>query len=135
MWPNVSRERLVELVRGWAEAHGHDAIVVFDGRAPEAAEDVVGSGEETADDWLTREAARLDRSAREDRLVVVDEVLERRHRLGDRGRRRPVQHDPHRSLVVVLDDEDDRAREVRIEQRRRRDQELAAERFLWIHAP
>jgi len=59
-WPNVSRERLVELARGWAAAHEHELVVVFDGHAPENADDVVGSGAETADEWLTREAAGLD---------------------------------------------------------------------------
>jgi hypothetical protein len=59
-WPNVSRERLVELARRWAAAHGHDVLVVFDGQAPEEADDVVGSGDESADEWLIREAARLD---------------------------------------------------------------------------
>ena len=52
-WPNLSKEDLVELVRRWAEAEGLDALVVFDGSAPEGA---VGSGRETADDWLAREA-------------------------------------------------------------------------------
>ena len=60
-WPNVSRERLVELVRKWGAANGHDVMVVFDGQAPEEAEDVVGSGSETADEWLIREAGRFDR--------------------------------------------------------------------------
>ena len=59
-WPNVSRERLVELVREWGAANGHDVLVVFDGSAPEDAEDVVGSGAETADEWLIRETAQLD---------------------------------------------------------------------------
>ena len=59
-WPNVSGERLVELVREWGAANGHDVLVVFDGPAPEKADDVVGSGSETADEWLIREAAQLD---------------------------------------------------------------------------
>ena len=59
-WPNVSRERLVELARGWAAAQGHEVVVVFDGAAPVEADDVVGSGAESADEWLTREADRLD---------------------------------------------------------------------------
>jgi rRNA-processing protein FCF1 len=32
-------------------------LVVFDGRAPVEAEDVVGTGREIADDWIAREAA------------------------------------------------------------------------------
>jgi predicted RNA-binding protein with PIN domain len=59
-WPNVSQERLVELAREWAAAKGHEVVVVFDGRAPEEADDVVGSGEETADEWVIREAGRLE---------------------------------------------------------------------------
>jgi hypothetical protein len=59
-WPNVSRERLIELARRWAAAHGHDVVVVFDGSAPVEADDVVGSGAETADDWLARDTQDLD---------------------------------------------------------------------------
>jgi predicted RNA-binding protein with PIN domain len=73
-WPNVSPERLVELAREWAAAHGHQVLVVFDGRAPEEAEDVVGSGAETADEWIVREAARLD----DFWLVTSDRELRRR---------------------------------------------------------
>ena len=32
---------------------------MFDGRAPVVADDVVGTGAESADDWLAREAARF----------------------------------------------------------------------------
>ncbi len=32
-------------------------LVVFDGRAPVEAEDVVGTGSEIADDWIAREAS------------------------------------------------------------------------------
>jgi rRNA-processing protein FCF1 len=46
----------VELVRDWAERHDVRALVVFDGRAPVEAEDVVGTGREIADDWIAREA-------------------------------------------------------------------------------
>jgi hypothetical protein len=34
-------------------------LVVFDGRAPVDAEDVVGTGREIADDWIAREAPLL----------------------------------------------------------------------------
>ena len=73
-WPNVTRERLVELARLWAGAHGHDVVVVFDGSAPEEADDVVGSGAETADDWLARETQDLDGFW----LVTSDRELRRR---------------------------------------------------------
>jgi rRNA-processing protein FCF1 len=46
----------VELVREWAERHDVRPLVVFDGRAPVEAEDVVGTGREIADDWIAREA-------------------------------------------------------------------------------
>jgi hypothetical protein len=60
MWPNVSRERLLELSRQWAAENGHELVVVYDGQAPEEAPDAVGSGPETADDWLIRETAGVD---------------------------------------------------------------------------
>jgi hypothetical protein len=80
-WPNVSRERLVELARGWAENGGHELVVVFDGGAPEEADDVVGSGSETADEWLVREAVGRDGFW----LVTSDREL--RRRVGDRAAR------------------------------------------------
>jgi hypothetical protein len=54
-WPNLSDEELVERVRDWAERNGHEAIVVFDGTAPDGA---IGSGAESADDWLIREVPK-----------------------------------------------------------------------------
>jgi predicted RNA-binding protein with PIN domain len=61
LWPNLSPERLVDLVARWAEAEGVEAIAVFDGPAPEPVEgvQVVGTGAESADDWITRRAAEL----------------------------------------------------------------------------
>jgi rRNA-processing protein FCF1 len=49
----------VDLVREWAKRNGLRPLVVFDGRAPVEAEDVVGTGRETADDWIAREASGL----------------------------------------------------------------------------
>jgi hypothetical protein len=49
----------VELVRAWAAENGTSALLVFDGRAPVEAADVVGTGTESADDWIAREAGRL----------------------------------------------------------------------------
>jgi hypothetical protein len=57
LWPNIGSERLVELVREWAARHDVRPLVVFDGRAPFEADDVVGTGREIADDWIAREAA------------------------------------------------------------------------------
>ena len=51
-WPNVPEEELVRRAQEWAERHGHDVVLVFDGEAPAGA---VGSGPESADDWLIRE--------------------------------------------------------------------------------
>ena len=61
LWPNLSPERLVELLARWAEAEGVEAIAVFDGPAPDgvAGIEVVGTGAESADDWITRRAAEL----------------------------------------------------------------------------
>ena len=83
-WPNIGREELVYRVAAWADEHGHDPLIVFDGRAPEGA---VGSGEETADDWIARRAAELagrgepywlvtsDRGLRERAAAAADRVL------------------------------------------------------------
>ena len=66
-WPNVPEDELVERTRAWAERHWRRAVLVFDGTAPggvvgtrELDETVtlVGSGGETADEWLIREAPR-----------------------------------------------------------------------------
>jgi hypothetical protein len=55
-WPNLSREELVDRVRAWAEEHGFDHLIVFDGPSPEQAPDLV-AGIPTADDWLAAHAA------------------------------------------------------------------------------
>jgi hypothetical protein len=51
-WPNLSDEELVRRVEAWAARNGHEAVIVFDGEAPAGA---IGSGQESADDWLIRE--------------------------------------------------------------------------------
>ncbi len=56
LWPNIPSERLVELVRDWAKQHDLQPLVVFDGRAPVEAGDVVGTSGEIAYDWIAREA-------------------------------------------------------------------------------
>jgi len=56
VWPNICGEQLVELVRDWAEREGVAPLIVFDGRAPVDADDVVATGRESADDWIVREA-------------------------------------------------------------------------------
>jgi hypothetical protein len=64
-WPNLADEELVERARDWAERHGYELVLVFDGKAPggivgarrlDERTTLVGSGGESADDWLIREA-------------------------------------------------------------------------------
>ena len=64
-WPNVPEAELVERCCAWAARHDHDLVLVFDGTTPgnvvgvERLDDrttLVGSGGESADDWLAREA-------------------------------------------------------------------------------
>jgi predicted RNA-binding protein with PIN domain len=63
-WPNIAPDELVDLVRAWGKREGVRAVVVFDGRTPgglvgereEGRVLVVGTGGETADDWIAREA-------------------------------------------------------------------------------
>ena len=71
---------------------------------------------------------RLDRSAAEDRFAGRDQCGEGRRGLLDRGLQRLVQHDTHGSVVVVMADQDDRASEVGVPQRRAGDQQVASER-------
>ena len=54
-WPNLADEELVERGRDWAERNGHELVLVFDGNAPAGA---VGTGRESADDWLIREVPK-----------------------------------------------------------------------------
>lgn len=64
-WPNLPEEELVEQARAWAERNDRRIVLVFDGQAPhgvvgerelDARTTLVGSGGESADDWLIREA-------------------------------------------------------------------------------
>jgi predicted RNA-binding protein with PIN domain len=83
LWPNVQAAELVELCRAWAAANDADAVVVFDGPAPgevvgEVERDgivLVGTGEESADEWLERCAASLRAEARRFWLVTSDRAL------------------------------------------------------------
>jgi predicted RNA-binding protein with PIN domain len=83
-WPNVPADELVERCTAWARAEGLHALVVFDGRAPggllgEHARDascaIVGTGRESADDWITRRALELARSDAPYWLVTSDREL------------------------------------------------------------
>ena len=84
LWPNLSPERLVELLAEWAEREGVDAVAVFDGPAPApmAGVEVVGTGRESADDWITRRAAELDEP-----FMLVTSDRELRERAGGRAER------------------------------------------------
>ena len=64
-WPNLPDDELVERARAWADRHDSELVLVFDGKAPDAGvgtkrlderTTVVGTGAESADDWLIREA-------------------------------------------------------------------------------
>jgi predicted RNA-binding protein with PIN domain len=84
LWPNLSPERLVELLARWADAAGVQAIAVFDGQAPEpvAGVEVVGTGAESADDWITRRAAELSKP-----YVLVTSDRDLRERAGGNAER------------------------------------------------
>jgi hypothetical protein len=72
LWPNIGRDRLVELCDAWAAEEGHDAVVVFDGDAPPGA---VGSGAESADAEIARRAADLAAQGEPYWLVTSDREL------------------------------------------------------------
>jgi YacP-like NYN domain len=90
VWPNLSREELLERSCAWAAAHDAQAIVVYDGRTPggEVGEveigercRAVGTGAEIADDWIARAAEQAERYW----LVTSDREL--RERAGARAER------------------------------------------------
>ena len=53
-WPNIPEDELVRLIGEWAAEEGVEPEIVFDGRAPEGG---IGTGGESADDWIARRAA------------------------------------------------------------------------------
>jgi predicted RNA-binding protein with PIN domain len=86
-WPNLAEEELVERCRAWAEREGVAVVLAFDSKAlgglvGERAEGeivtLVGTGAESADDWLTERAASLAESGREHWLVTSDRELRAR---------------------------------------------------------
>ena len=80
-WPNIPEATLVELIERWTGEHDVHALVVFDGPAPEggsAAVGVVGTGRESADDVIAREAGRLGVDGRPFWLVTSDRELRER---------------------------------------------------------
>jgi predicted RNA-binding protein with PIN domain len=83
-WPNLPERELTERCRAWAGREHVRVVVAFDGRAPgdligEQVEDelltIVGTGSESADDWLTRRAAKLAEAGEEHWLVTSDREL------------------------------------------------------------
>ena len=77
-WPNLSPSQLVSRTRAWAEGHGADLLVVFDGPPPEDADDVTGTTAESADDRIAELAADLAAEGRPYWLVTSDRELRQR---------------------------------------------------------
>jgi predicted RNA-binding protein with PIN domain len=83
-WPNIPERELVELCRAWSAAEDVHSVVVFDGAAPgnvvgeRELDDrclLVGTGEETADEWIERRARELAAARRSYWLVTSDRAL------------------------------------------------------------
>ena len=86
-WPNIPEAEVVSRAREWAAAEGVIAVVVFDGRAPEGLVGereldggtvLVGTGAESADDWIARAAESLAAERRPYWLVTSDRDLRAR---------------------------------------------------------
>ena len=78
-WPNIPEEDLVRLTCAWATEKDVRAEVIFDGQAPEGPDgehcEVVGTKDESADEWLIRRAGELRDSGEQFRLVTSDRAL------------------------------------------------------------
>jgi len=86
-WPNIRQERFVELVRDWAEQEGLRVVAVFDGHAPgeslgvhdlDGTTSIVGTGRESADDWIAEYARAPAQDEHLLWLVSSDRELRRR---------------------------------------------------------
>ncbi len=85
-WPNLGEDELAARVDEWATREGHRALIVFDGRALgdvgtrglSAASTLVGTGGESADDWIARRAGELAAAGEPYWLVTSDRELRRR---------------------------------------------------------
>ena len=86
-WPNIPDNRFVELARTWAAREGVRLLLVFDGPAPggivgtadlDERAILAGTGRESADDWIVREAERLVSETRRAWLVSSDRGLRAR---------------------------------------------------------
>ena len=76
LWPNLSRDELVQRARAWAAREGHELLIVFDGAPPADAPDLVGAA--IADDEIVSIAA-----ARDEPYWVVTSDRALRARLDD----------------------------------------------------
>ena len=77
-WPNIAEDELARLCSVWADATDADVVAVFDGEAPalrSARCVVVGTGRESADDWLVRRAGALAEEGARFWLVTSDRAL------------------------------------------------------------
>jgi predicted RNA-binding protein with PIN domain len=86
-WPNIPEERFVDLTRAWAEQGEVRIVAVFDGRAPgertgvhelDERTTIVGTGRETADDWIAEHARELVQDGNRLWLVSSDRGLRER---------------------------------------------------------
>jgi len=86
-WPNMREDRFVDLTRDWGEREGVRTLIVFDGPAPggllgatevDDRTTLVGTGRESADDWIAREALPLSGDGRRLWLVSSDRGLRER---------------------------------------------------------
>jgi hypothetical protein len=83
-WPNIPENELVRLACGWAESEARRALLVFDGPAPGGLVGehelgpscaLVGTGHESADDWIIRTAKRYASTGHAYWLVTSDREL------------------------------------------------------------
>jgi YacP-like NYN domain len=88
-WPNLRESPFVELTRAWAEREEVRLAIVFDGPAPgglvgtrelDERTTLAGTGGESADDWIAREAPRLASRGMRVWLVSSDRGLRERVR-------------------------------------------------------
>jgi hypothetical protein len=80
-WPNIRASSLVALTRDWAEREEVHPVIVFDGPAPRerpAGLEIYGTYDESADDWIAREAERFFDEGRRIWLVTSDRGLRAR---------------------------------------------------------
>jgi len=78
-WPNIPEPELVERACRWASREGVRALLVFDGPAPEGGADGVcepiGTGRESADDWIVRAAGEYATAGTPYWLVTSDRAV------------------------------------------------------------